>query len=366
MTTGVDGSWVIARSGLGHARERLRHGNRPIAYLGVSVTAQRDGFRPRLHDQLVSRFGARPAVNAGIGAVGSLACVFLMDDFVLPSRPALCFVECTTGDLGGATAVDEIGPALEGILLKLRDIDCSACLLHLYRRDCSFREPHPVVEAYERVAERYGVPSINLARHVEEQASLGRLDVRAHYRDLVHTTPEGSQFVADHVASVVDDLIAVPAARGGEVSHRPGPPARYHATAIVPADADASNAPFLGATRFGHRYRYAEVPVGASLSFRSGTLALRGLFVILGPHSGRLEVTDGNRVLTVDTRDAWCTYDRLSVVLFPVEFPPGVEIQVRPIMAGDASAVETRVKLIGWLGRRVDVAAPASPFDREG
>src|SRR5436305_597593 len=83
-----------------------------IAYLGASVTQQRDGFRPRLHARLEESLAAPRMVNAGIGGVGSMAGLFYMDDFVLPRRPELCLVEFLTADIGGFTPTNMVADAV--------------------------------------------------------------------------------------------------------------------------------------------------------------------------------------------------------------------------------------------------------------
>jgi hypothetical protein len=67
--------------GLRDTAAQLAAGPVVIAYLGNSVTAQKDGYRPYLHKGLVKRFGhEHKAVNAGFGGVGSIGSVCTMDD----------------------------------------------------------------------------------------------------------------------------------------------------------------------------------------------------------------------------------------------------------------------------------------------
>lgn len=349
MTAVSTPDWVTARRGLGHVRARLERETSRIAYLGVSVTAQRDGFRPRLHERLVARRGPHLAVNAGIGGVGSLACAFLMDDFVLPARPALCFVECTTGDLGGATSPGDLAAAVEGIILKLADAGCQACLFHLFRRDQSFAIPGDVLLAYERVAEHHGVPSIHLYRHVAACAARGEIDLGALYRDLVHTTPEGSRFTADCLAAAVDTLLDMPV-DDGPAPEGPLCATNYLVSSIVPAKVDRAPSPEAATTGvFGGRYRYAEVSPAQEISFQSSSGHLKGLFLVVGPASGPLEVGCETRTDTCQTWDRWCSYERLSVVLFEQSFPSGALVRVRPRVDDAPAGASTRLKLIGWL-----------------
>src|SRR6266516_2318846 len=114
MNRRATGSDIEPRRGLGNAATMLSRRIGRIAYLGNSVTAQREGFRPLLHERLTAHFGQpHRLINAGLGGVGSLASLFTMEDLVLRFAPDLCFIECTTGDMGVRTPVTTIGPILE-------------------------------------------------------------------------------------------------------------------------------------------------------------------------------------------------------------------------------------------------------------
>src|ERR1700677_2127756 len=202
---------ITVRSGLGGVRKRLEKGPARIAYLGLSVTAQRDGYRMRLHQWITSHFGqAHQPVNAGIGDVGSISCAFLMDDFVSPFRPELCFIECTTGDVMGKTRLADIAGAVEGIVLKLAGIGCRACILPLPWRDPAMVAPEDVIEEYERVADFHGVPSIHLYRYIGRSAQLGEIDLGQLQLEGLHTTPAGAQLYADCLGGALEVLFAAP------------------------------------------------------------------------------------------------------------------------------------------------------------
>src|SRR5437764_7249306 len=161
-----------ARDGLREAGTRLRNEPCTIAYLGASVTAQREGYSSRLHE-LLCRLWKQPhrMIWAGTGALGSLSGVFLMDELVVKHRPQLCFVEYATGDFCGRTPPEELGPAIEGIAQKLRDIGCEPCFLYLYRSDIGFDGLNQVLAVYEAVAKHHHVPSIDLARPIHAQVA---------------------------------------------------------------------------------------------------------------------------------------------------------------------------------------------------
>ena len=120
-----------ATGGLLGAAERLAQRPATIAYLGNSITRQRDGYRPHLHGLLIERFGQpHRAINAGFGGVGSVASACTMDDMVVRHGPLLCFIETLTGDMGVGMHPDT-GPALEGMVRKLAAIGASGCFLQV-------------------------------------------------------------------------------------------------------------------------------------------------------------------------------------------------------------------------------------------
>ena len=85
---------------------------RSIAYLGNSLTVQKAGYRPALHQRLEQHWEAPlQQVNAGLGGVGSLACACLLDLLVQRHQPDLCLIECSAADMLGATSPAQIGPS---------------------------------------------------------------------------------------------------------------------------------------------------------------------------------------------------------------------------------------------------------------
>src|SRR2546421_13112123 len=74
--------WIQPRDGLGELSSGLRDAPRTIAYLGASVTLQRDAYRPRLHARLQRRTGhEHRSITAAGGYAGAISAVFLMDNF---------------------------------------------------------------------------------------------------------------------------------------------------------------------------------------------------------------------------------------------------------------------------------------------
>jgi hypothetical protein len=351
---------VRPRAGLGDLPDRMCAGRCTVAYLGASVTVQRDGYRPRLHDLLRDATGHdHRSVFAGTGAMGSITGVFLMDELVLAHRPDVCFVEYTTSDAASTTPLEYLGPALEGIVCKLRDARCEACFLHLYRRDHELATGQ-VVETYERVADHYGVPSINGAACVRDLIRDGVATESEVLRDVVHTTAIGSELTAEAVSRGVARVFD---ARSRPVV-RPAPlfGESFERTRIVPATRELVRAGAGYSTgRFRLQYPYLELGAAGELRFTpDGDLA--GLLVIVGPQSGYIEVETAGGIVEHLLWDEQCSYERLASVVFApfVRAGTGVTIRLsgRPVdyssarrPVDPAGAIDKQLKLVGLLVR---------------
>jgi hypothetical protein len=325
--------------GLHDVARRLAAGPAAIAYLGNSVTAQRDGYRPHLHAGLAMRFGqAHRAVNAGFGGVGSIASVCMMDLMVGRHRPALCFIECMTGDMGVGLHPDT-GAALEGVLRKLADIDCAACFLNLPRQDADFSKDDPVVSLYGRVAAHHRTPAIDLGPVLHDAGP-------SFFRDVVHTTAAGGRRTAGLILEQLDGLFATPG--------MPGPTMPlfgrdYGGAAMVPVGvAHLRDRTAFTAGEFRLAYRHIDIGPDNEIRFHSGTAELLGMLIVAGPHSGPTLIGGEEHQL----RDPWCHYERLHAVVFDRPFPAGGEVAISPLNEARAPSLPApRLQMIGFLVR---------------
>ena len=325
-------SWIRARSGSKNFPAQLHARLGRIAYLGASVTVQQQGYRPLLHLKLVELFD-RPhlPVNVGIGGIGVIGGVFLMDELVLRRRPAYCFIEFSTADYAGPIPLQESAAALEGVLRKLAAIDCKACLLHLYRADLTYAQRPPIVAAFEAVAETYQAPSLHVGALLAEQFDAGLLERGQLYKDLVHTTPAGASQVAE---LVLDGLCTVwnaapQQSHAAALTAPPLHPHHYQSTAIVFADPDmvvGDGEWHLG--RFRDTYAFVQVGFANALVLQCAD-TLVGMVVVVGPEAGVVEVTSPAGTQRYQLWDQWCHYDRLQTVLFWPHFAQGTRLQLR-------------------------------------
>lgn len=341
---------VEVRAGIGPLAGALSERPCTIAYMGASVTAQKEGFRPRLHE-LLCRESSRPhrSVAAGTGAMGSISGLFLMDELVLRHGPDLCLVEYATSDAIGTTPIEHLEPVLDGVVAKLFAHNCACCFLYLTRADGALAAESPVLAAYERVAERHGVPSIDLT---SMPSGIGG---EALIRDGVHTTALGSMLVAEAVARALREIRAA----GGHAA--PGSTAGNDRFAQARLD-PPSETTVGGKARTGQfrlTWPYVEIYSGAELRF-SPRGDLVGLLVVLGPASGYIRIESPASRGVYLLWDEYCSYERLGSVIFTTFARAGEPVVVRQLdlpvdyasartPVDPAAVPDLRLKLLGLM-----------------
>jgi hypothetical protein len=176
-----------------------------IAYLGNSITAQRNSYQEYLHALLTAQYKEVSApIKAGIGGVGSLACNFMANQFVLARNPEICFVECFAADIGSATPLDFIGGAVEGLVRKLLSQNIFVIFLYLFRSSL-VHNAQVILSIYEHIASHYQIPSINVDAYIKDQY-LGRYTEIL--SDGVHTTPLGATVYAQFITNSIKSFLS--------------------------------------------------------------------------------------------------------------------------------------------------------------
>jgi len=327
---------LAVRGGASHAFAALEGGGPVrVAYFGGGIHPA-DGWRAQVLAALAERYPDAQvrAIDASItDAVRGISfSVYRFRHDVLAQQPDLVLVDFTSGDHG--RDMIETMRAAEGVVRQARAGAPATDLVFLYAYHPGQQEAYdgglcpPEVSAYEKVAEQYGVPSINMGWRIAELIRVGEMraapdgdagdDVPAFSESGRVPTRAASDVYA---SAIIEGLDEIAQAEAGEAA-MPRPLRRDHLegarlVAVTPAMVEGEwehTGPALGAADFSRHFDelWLTRTPGARLSFRfHGTDA--GLFNLIGPDHGRVRVTvDGAEAGVQGRADRWCHYHRLS------------------------------------------------------
>lgn len=309
-----------------------------VAYFGGGIHS--GGWRAAMLDDLRKRGAEVTEIDASICdcARGSGFSAYRFAHDVLQKTPDLVLVDFASDDQ--TTGADEIWAAIEGIVRQARKTNPKLDILFVY----AFRQGYETdfaeglspmtISAYERVADHYGIPSINMAYRVAQMAKDGKLVIKATaaeaaaMKDKVIFSNDGTRPAAGGnlvYAATIADAMAKLTATAGSLEHKLPSPykpnlERAHLEKITdtmlsgkwerrPAD----NVEGRSFTRHFDEIVYTETP-GAKLTFRfKGTEA--SLYDLMGPNTGMVRVTvDGRDMGTRSQVDPWSYYYRLAAI----------------------------------------------------
>ncbi len=209
---------VQPRSALHNVMARLAQGQpTTIVYFGGSITAgagasdaEKTSYRGLVGKWFVDTFPNAKVtnVNAAIGGTGSDLGAFRAARDVLAHKPNLVFVEYAVNDGGAPEPM--ILRGMEGIVRQIRRADPKTDICFVYTFVVGwldqFKAGKPVasVQADEKVAEKYAIPSINVAVPAAAKLIDGSMKSEDFARDGVHPTDPGYRIYTDAIVGYLD------------------------------------------------------------------------------------------------------------------------------------------------------------------
>ena len=324
---------VKPRLGLKGLARKLRSRAGKIAYLGASPTAQDGGYVPLLQAKLEEYF-QQPhyKIEAGNGGITANAAVFTMDREILALEPDFCFIEYSSADMGKGYSTIQ---AVEGMVKKLLAANCQVCLLYMYKRGFEFNGSDPVLAEYEKVAEFYGIPSINVGKHVERLLADDEYTAAELFSGRSKTTPAGSEAIAQFIFSGLKEMFQV---------------ARH--TAVNSFNQHQNQARYLNANHYGRGqivtldesaivdrhnyqtgkfqdYQFYQIDSQNQIQFTiEGELV--GITTIVGLDSGIIELEAEGQTKEYQLWDAYCFSDRYQALIVQRHFARPTVVTIRP------------------------------------
>lgn len=306
------------RGGLENARQKfVREKVGRVAFLGGSITAA-PGWRDQVCADLKRRFPETQFdfINAGISSLGSTPGAFRFRRDVLANGPVdLLFEEAAVNDDTNEFSDIEQVRGMEGIVRHARIANPNVDIVLLHFVDPGKIQQYnqgktpSVIANHEKVAERYLLPSIDLAKEVTERIHAGEMTWERDFRDL-HPSPFGHDLYAKSVGRLFDAAWSAEPEKSAQPRNQELPPpvdpfSYFRGQLVSPKTAVSTGdlklnsgwsivenwQPSDGA---GTRDGFVKVPTlvavetGADLTFDFQGTAV-GVFVAAGPDTGNLD-----------------------------------------------------------------------------
>lgn len=189
--------------------EREKRGR--VAFLGGSITFN-NGWRDSICSYLQHRFPGTEFdfVAAGIPSMGSTPGAFRFErDVLARGRVDLLFEEAAVNDRTNGFSSEAQVLGMEGIVRHARESNTAMeiVLMHFVDPDkmADYRRGIVPVEIqnHEKVAEHYGISTINLAKEVTDRIDNGEFIWEKDFKDL-HPSPFGQQVYYHSMKSMLD------------------------------------------------------------------------------------------------------------------------------------------------------------------
>jgi len=313
-----------------------------IAYFGGGIHPA-SGWRAQVLQGLRERYpGADISeIDASICDCvrGSSFSVFRFEHDVLQKKPDLVLVDFASAD--HETYVEDIWRAVEGVVRQAWKSNPDLDLIFLYAFRSGFEKAYAddlcpsTVSAYEKLADHYGIPSINMGYRIAKMAQEGKLVIKASAEeakalegkvafsaDGVRPSEAANAIYASVIAQGLEQIARATEVRPAEL-RKPLRTDNLQRAKLAPITQDMLEGSWerispakVEGRNFSRHFDelwFTDEP-GAKLTFSfKGTYA--SIFNLVGPNTGRIKVTvDGKDAGVKQQMDRWCWYHRLSAI----------------------------------------------------
>ena len=204
------------RAGIPRFARLLRAGERAtLVAFGTSLTLA-GAYLDRLPGALRTAYpdSRVTLINRGRNGYMTLGAAFRVADDVLPHAPDLVTFEFAHNDVT-QDVIDYIPDALEGMIAQILRVAprCEFVFVYLALPGLAKGGPTSAMQAYEDVAQRYGIPSIDLATLSEALIASGAAiwygdETLALTEDGIHHGPAAARLLGEPFAAAFLDLLA--------------------------------------------------------------------------------------------------------------------------------------------------------------
>ncbi|MDR2706476.1 MAG: SGNH/GDSL hydrolase family protein [Planctomycetaceae bacterium] len=194
-----------------HHFEQQFGGSAHVAFMGGSIT-EMNGYRPMVCEMLQKRFPNTrfTFTAAGLSSTCSMTGAFRLErDILSKGRVDLFFVEFAVNDDQDAHHTEQTAiRGMEGIIRHLRQHNPHAGIIMIFFANehlmDEYRHEREAVSiaAHRKVAEYYGIPTVNVAQEVRQQIDEKKLTWQQYGG--VHPAPYGNRLAANMIEKLFE------------------------------------------------------------------------------------------------------------------------------------------------------------------
>ena len=207
------GDWFKVRGGGGTGQFDGFEKRARVVFLGGSITYN-PGWRDLVSESLRRRFPKTrfTFVNAGIPSFGSVPGAYrFRDDVLSEGKTDILFVEAAVNDSTNGRTYEQAIRGMEGIVRQAIMANEATMIVMLHFVDPPkmkmLNSGHipEVIRAHEKVADVYGIASIDLATEVTERIAAGEFSWEKDFKNL-HPSPFGQRLYAASIDRLFDRI----------------------------------------------------------------------------------------------------------------------------------------------------------------
>lgn len=252
---------------------------------------------------------------------GSAFSAYRFQRDVLSKKPDLVWVDFASDD--SQTPQTDIQRAVEGVVRQAwkADPNLDICFVYAFRKgyETAYKDSvcPPTVTAYEKIANQYGIPSINMGYRLWQLVDKDQL---VWSNDGARPLPAGNQVYTQAIATALQQLASAPKPVRHELK-RPLVRDNWESAKLAPISQTMltgdwkllpATDPLMKSLAQNFDQLWVTSQPGAKLTFKfKGTAA--SIFDLMGPDTGQVRVTvDGKDAGVRSQVDPWCHYQRLA------------------------------------------------------
>jgi sialidase-1 len=211
-------NWFELHDGLNNSQyifETTKKGT--VAFVGGSITGM--SWRKKVMANLKKRFPDTDFkfILAGVGSTGTMYGAFRLDrDVFQKGKIDLLFEEAAVNDTSIERTAEQSLRGMEGIIRHARRVNLNIDIMMMHfvcptkLEDYEKGKTPLVIESFDKVAEHYGVPSLDLTREIFERLKRDEFSWKDDFGSL-HPSAFGQQLYADSIERLLEKAWSVEA-----------------------------------------------------------------------------------------------------------------------------------------------------------